>query len=82
MKHIDINVYNSLKFIKENALEQYEDLIEQYFTTDITTSMKDVLNEGKNTIDLKPNGSKIRVNDSNKEEFVRLKSRFIGYLAV
>jgi AICAR transformylase/IMP cyclohydrolase PurH len=75
LKQIDINVHNSLKFMRDNSLAQYEEIIEQYFTTDQTTNMADVLNEGKNTIDLIRGGSTIRVNDNNKADFIKKKSR-------
>jgi len=32
-KQIDVSVYHSLKFFKENELIQFDSVIEQYFTT-------------------------------------------------
>jgi len=70
-----------LKFFKENKLSDFEDLIEQYFTHDIHTNLFNV-NDGKNTRELIPGGSKIRVTDRNKREFIIKKCHFIGVKAV
>lgn len=45
-KHIDYNVYNSLKFLKENSLAEYKDVIEQYFTSDLHSNLHENLTNG------------------------------------
>lgn len=62
-KYIDYNVYNSLKFFRDNSLKEHEDIIEQYFTTDVNTVMSST---GSTTIELVPGGTLIKVNDQNK----------------
>jgi hypothetical protein len=47
MKLIDYNVFNSLKFFRENDLDEYEDSIEQYFVANVTQTLEK---------DLKPAG--------------------------
>jgi hypothetical protein len=44
--------------------------------------MSENVRDGKNTIDLIPNGSNILVTDLNKEDFIRKKCFFIGYKCV
>jgi len=67
---VDVSVYNSLKFFRDNELTQFQDVIEQYFehSTD----------EGK-SIELVPGGSATRVTNENKAEFIKLKSHYIAY---
>ena len=48
-KHIDIDVANSLKFIKENDLNEYGDAMDFWFTTTNENNYSEV--------DLKPGGS-------------------------
>lgn len=79
-KHVDYNVYNSLKFFRDNCLKDHEEIIEQYFTTEVATSVFGT--ERSSTVDLVPGGSKIRVTDSNKLEFIRKKCYYISYRAV
>lgn len=52
-----------MKFYIEHNLDEYSDLIEQYFTHDVSTTMKSNIEEGKNTVELIPEGSKLRVTD-------------------
>jgi hypothetical protein len=75
-------VYNSLKFFKENSLKEHEELIEQYFTTDINTNLTDGASDGSNTVELVPGGSRVRVTDVNKSDFIIKKCHFIGYKCV
>lgn len=44
--------------------------------------MTEVLGKGNNTIDLIPGGSRIRVTDDNKADFIKKKCHYIGYKAV
>lgn len=44
--------------------------------------MTNEIQRGSNTIDLIPNGSKIRVTDLNKSDFIKKKCHFIGYKCV
>ena len=44
--------------------------------------MSDQLHNGSNTVELIPNGGDILVTDLNKDDFIRKKSYFIGYLSV
>ena len=60
-KHVDLNVANSLKFILENDLTDYEDTLDIYFNVTHETNFSE--------IDLKPNGSNIPVTNVNKHEF-------------
>jgi hypothetical protein len=53
-----------------------------YFTTDLSTSIHDNLESGKNTVDLIPNGSSVRVTEANKADFIRKKAHFLGYKCV
>ena len=66
-RHIDASVYNSIKFFQENSLSNYEDVIEQYFTTSDAQG---------NEKALKDDGTNIRVTDENKAEFIRLKCAY------
>lgn len=67
---MDVSVYNSLKFFRDNDLTQFQDVIEQYFEHSI--------NEGK-SIELVPGGSANRVTNENKAEFIKLKCHYIAY---
>ena len=60
-KHVDLNVANSLKFILENDLTDYEDTLGIYFNVTHETNLSE--------IDLKPNGSNIPITNVNKHEF-------------
>ena len=40
-KSIDYNVYNSLKFLRDNKLSEHADVLELYFTHDVPTNMND-----------------------------------------
>lgn len=40
-KSVDINVYNSLKFMRDNSLKEYEEVIEQYFTSDVHSNISE-----------------------------------------
>lgn len=71
-----------MKFFRDNDLSAFEDVIEQYFTTDVHSNISDHINNGENTIELIPGGSKLRVNNSNKALFIKKKCHYIGYLAV
>ena len=66
-KLIDKDVYNSLKFFRDNDLSQHT-YLDQYF---VTTNNLGV------DCDLKPNGSNILVTNENKGEFIRLKCAYI-----
>ena len=63
-------------------MSEYEDIIEQHFTTDVNTNMGQTLEEGKLTVELVPNGAKIRVTDLNKRDCVIKKQWYIGYSCV
>jgi E3 ubiquitin-protein ligase HUWE1 len=67
---VDVSVFHSLKFFRDNDLREHEDVIDQFF--------EHSNDEGK-TIELLPGGSSKRVTNENKHEFIRLKSHFIGY---
>ena len=62
VEDVDESLHQSLQWILDNDVEP----LDMYFTADI-----DDLGEHK-TIDLKPNGSKIKLTNDNKEEFVNL----------
>lgn len=68
-----------MKFFKENNLDEYKDLLEVYYTTDVNTNLQENLVDGKNTVELVPGGSKIRVTDKNKLDFIKKKCYYIGY---
>lgn len=78
-KCVDFSVYNSLKFFRDQNLEEFEDIIEQYFTSDVSSVLAV---DGSNTHELVYNGATIRVTNSNKEDFIVKKSHFIGYKSV
>lgn len=69
-KQVDVSVYNSLKFFRDNDLTKYADVIEQFFehSTD----------EGK-SVELKPGGQVTRVTNENKQDFIMLKCHYIAY---
>jgi multisubunit Na+/H+ antiporter MnhE subunit len=71
-----------LKFIRDNNLEEYKEVIEQYFTTDVHSNIAEALNQGANTVELMPGGSSIRVTDQNKDLFIRKKCFYIAYQCV
>lgn len=79
-KYVDYNVYNSLKFFRDNSLKEHEEIIEQYFTTEVATSVFG--SEDSSTVELVPGGSRIRVTDANKLDFIRKKCYYISYRAV
>ena len=66
---MDRDVYNSLKFIRENDLTEHT-VIEQYFVNTDSTGIDH---------DLKPQGSQILVTNENKEEFIRLKCAYLAF---
>ncbi len=68
--------------MRDNNLKEYEEVIDQYFTSDVHYNMGDHINDGSNTVELKPGGKNIRVTDDNKQEFIRKKCYFIGYQCV
>ena len=78
-KSIDYNVYNSLKFLRDNNLSEHGDVLELYFTHDVPTNMND---QGSITVDLVTNGSTKKVDDSNKAEFIRKKCHYVAYKSV
>lgn len=78
MSHIDYNVYNSLKFFRDNSLKDFEDTIEQYFTSDRNIDFI-IGNEDQMTVDLIKNGKNIRVTDENKHEFIKKKIHYVAY---
>lgn len=64
----DKSLYKSLKFILETSISN-DDIFEEYFTVyDPQTG---------NPHELKTNGATIRIDDSNKEEFVKLKVEWL-----
>jgi hypothetical protein len=63
LESIDPEFYNSLKWIKDNNIDECG--LELYFSTDY-----EQLGEVKQH-DLKPNGADVRVTEENKEEYVR-----------
>lgn len=73
-------MYNSLKFFRDNDLSQYEEIIEQYFTTEVNSVLSDPSKD--NSVALIPNGHSVRVTNANKEEFLAKKCHYIGYLSV
>ncbi|KAI2803976.1 WW domain containing E3 ubiquitin protein ligase 1 [Blomia tropicalis] len=64
IESIDPEFYNSLKWIKENAINECE--LDLYFSVDF-----EVLGQIQSH-ELVPNGGEKRVDDSNKEEYLRL----------
>jgi E3 ubiquitin-protein ligase NEDD4 len=70
-KEIDVSVYHSLKFFRDNDLSQHEDIIEQYF--------EHTLDESGYQVELRPGGSSERVTNENKKDFIKLKSHYIAY---
>lgn len=57
-------MYNSLKYIRENSITDSEDF-EEYFTIYSPVNGK--------IVELTENGSNLRINDDNKEQFIALK---------
>jgi hypothetical protein len=80
-KNIDFNIYNSLKFFRDNSLAEHQDIIEQYFIHESSTPMSEALGKGVHTVDLLPRGSSIRVSDLNKDEFIKRKCHYVAYLS-
>lgn len=68
IESIDPEFYNSLVWIKENNIEECG--LELYFSVDFEVLGK------LNSYELKENGSEIRVDESNKEEYLRLMSEW------
>ncbi|CAG0889611.1 unnamed protein product [Darwinula stevensoni] len=64
LESIDPEFYNSLKWIKENDIEECE--LEMFFTTDFELLGQILQHE------LKPDGANIKVTNENKEEYVNL----------
>mmetsp|Transcript_96669 Transcript_96669/g.133164 ORF Transcript_96669/g.133164 Transcript_96669/m.133164 type:complete len:84 (+) Transcript_96669:804-1055(+) len=75
---VDVNTANSLSFFLENDLSQFQDIIEQYFTSPKDTSVGQ--SSGQNEVELVPGGANKKVTNENKHEFVRKKCHFIAYL--
>ena len=71
-KHIDENVFSSLKFILENDLNLFADSIDINFTM--------TLDKSGYEIELKDGGSNIKVVNDNKMEFAKLKCHHIAYI--
>ncbi len=71
-----------MKFFRDNSLKDHEEVIEQYFTTDVATNMSSGLGQGSQTIELIPGGTFVRVTDENKQEFIRKKCYYLAYKAV
>ena len=71
-----------MKFFRDNSLKDHEDLIEVFFTTDVSTNMQTALGDGSNTVELMPGGARVRVTDDNKQDFIRKKCQYIGYKCV
>lgn len=69
LEFIDIDVYKSLKWMKEN--EGVEALCLDFSVTNRK------LNGTVETIDLKPDGREIAVTDENKFEYIQLRMRYI-----
>lgn len=80
-KTVDYNIYNSLKFIRDNKLKDHEDMLEFYFTTEVSSVMAEALGEST-IVDLIPNGSTVRVTDSNKTDFITKKCYYMSYKVV
>lgn len=72
LESLDPEFYNSLLWIKENNLDENDNL-ELYFNT--TYQLLDKFE----TIELKPNGNEIKLTENNKDEYLELvtKWRFI-----
>ena len=73
-KHIDIDVANSLKFVKENDLNDFGDSLDFWFTATNEINYSEV--------ELKPGGSHIKVTNANKQEFLQLKCHYHAYISV
>lgn len=67
LESVDDEKFNSLNFYLQNDLDNYPEF---YFEVD------KIENDKIETIELKENGSDIRVNNSNKEEYVQLMAKF------
>ncbi len=70
-----------MKFIRDNQVKDHEDVLEVYFTTDVTSVMSEAMG-GSVTVDLIPNGSNVRVNDANKTDFIVKKCYYMSYKVV
>jgi len=70
---VDKAFYNSLKYIKENSIDESE-IFEEYF---VTPSPLD-----GSQVDLITNGSQVKITDANKEEFIQLQLNYLGKTVV
>jgi hypothetical protein len=70
-----------LKFIRDNQLKDHDDLLEFYYTTEVNSVMAEALGEST-IVDLIPNGSTVRVTDSNKTDFITKKCYYMSYKVV
>jgi hypothetical protein len=77
IKLIDEGLFNGLKFIRDNNLDNYKETIEEYFVVDVPSTFGEVREE-----ELVQDGKKKRVTQSNKHEFIQKKCYFSGYLSV
>ena len=66
LKGFDTQVYNSLKYIQDNQIDE-DEYLEQYFEHEQNGEMHPLI----------PDGSNIKVTDDNKEQFIMLKSEFM-----
>jgi hypothetical protein len=53
-KYIDFNVFNSMKFYRDNNLDDFKDIIEQYYTSDVNSSFSE---GGTMSVELVPKGA-------------------------
>ncbi|CAI4230788.1 unnamed protein product [Auanema sp. JU1783] len=63
MEHVDKEFYRSLLWIRSNAVDE---------SLELTFTSTDIVNNKVVEHELLPNGNELKVNDSNKEEFISL----------
>ncbi|TMW64992.1 hypothetical protein Poli38472_009159 [Pythium oligandrum] len=68
LQYVDPEVYNSMKWIREN---------DNVDALDLTFSVTEIRDERPLVIDLLPNGQDICVTDANKAEYLHLKLRYL-----
>jgi hypothetical protein len=56
-------------------------MLEFYYTTEVNSVMAEALGEST-VVDLIPNGSTVRVTDSNKTDFITKKCYYMSYKVV
>lgn len=70
---VDKPLYNSLKYIKENPIDD-EDVFEEYFVVDDPLT--------GDSVELIPNGTLTLITDENKEEYIKLKLAWLGKTSI